>query len=203
MALENRASGKFISIYNGKLCQRVPTGTTGAVERTNKNGKSVAEKYYDSFTGRLVGISVQDSAFGKMWNFSFKDKGDVYTLSLNYSSSFARLFLVQLPNVDLTKEMTVSPSQKEENGKNKSSLFVKQDGITLKHAYSKTAKQLPVWEQIVVKGVKTWDNTKELDFLWDMVQKDILPKLEGNTTTVPADEVEAPEEQDKPEALEF
>ena len=52
MGLDNRAEGKFITILGGKFCQKVPEGTQGAVTRTNKLGKTVTEKFYDSFTGK-------------------------------------------------------------------------------------------------------------------------------------------------------
>ena len=42
-----------------------------------------------------------------------------------------------LPNIDLTKEMKISPSVKEIDGVNRSSLFINQDGKAMKHAYSR------------------------------------------------------------------
>lgn len=178
MPLENRQGGKFITILQGKFCQRVPAGTEGAIQRTNKINKVVHEKFYDSFTGRLVGIKVQDGDYGKTWNFSFQDQEDVYILQLSYSNSFATQFLKMLPNVDLSKEMKVSPSTKEVDGKNKSSLFINQDGKPLKHAYTKdNPNGMPDMEQVVVKGEKVWDDTKRIAFLHNMVMTTIVPKL--------------------------
>lgn len=181
MGLEQRTGGKFITILGGKFCQRVEEGTEGAVKRTNKLGKVVFEKFYDSFTGKLVSIKVQDGTYGKTWNFGFKDGEDVYTLQLSYSNSFATAFLKMLPNVDLTKEMKISPSVKEVDGKNKSSLFINQDGIALKHAYTKDQPNgMPDMEQVVIKGEKVWDDTKRITFLHNMVVTTILPKLGGD-----------------------
>jgi hypothetical protein len=180
MGLEQRAEGKFITILGGKFCQRVNEGTEGAVSRTNKLGKLVHEKFYESFTGKLVSIKVQDGTYGKTWNFGFKDKEDIYTLQLSYSNSFATQFLKMLPNVDLTKEMKVSPSVKEVDGKNKSSLFINQDGVAIKHAYTKDKPNgMPDMEQVTVKGEKVWDDTKRIAFLHDMVMTTIVPKLGG------------------------
>lgn len=178
MGLDNRTDGKFITIYGGKFSQRVDEGTEGAVKRVNKQGKVVFEKYYDSFTGKLVSIKVQDGTYGKTWNFGFKDGEDLYTLQLSYSNSFATAFLKMLPNLDLTKVMKLSPSVKEVDGKNKSSLFINQDGVAIKHAYTKdNPNGMPDMEQLVVKGEKVWDDTKRLAFLYEMVQTKILPKL--------------------------
>lgn len=178
MGLENREGGQFINILGGKFSIRVPEGTEGSVARVNKEGKTVHEKYYDSFTAKLVGIKTQDSAYGKNWIFSFQDGGDVYQLQLSYSNSFAANLLKKLPNIDLTKEMKIQPSVKEVDGVKKSSLFVTQDGVSIKHKFTREEPNgMPEMEQIVVRGQSAWDDTKQLAFLFDMVQKEIIPKL--------------------------
>lgn len=178
MGLENREGGNFITILNGKFCQRVPHGTEGAVERVNKLGKTVYEKFYDSFTAKLIGIRTQDGEYGKSWLFDFKDGEEVYHLQLSYSNSFATAFLKMLPNIDLNTEIKVSPSTKEVDGKMKSSLFINQNGSPVKHAYTKDAPNgMPDMEQVTVKGQLVWDDTKRLAFLQNMVDTLIVPKL--------------------------
>lgn len=178
MGLDNREGGRYITILEGKFCVRVPQGTEGATARVNKIGNTVYEKYYDSFTGTLVGIRTQDSSYGKNWIFDFQDGGDVYHLQLSYSNSFAKNILKILPNVDLTKEMKVQPAQKVEDGKKKSSLFISQDGVTLKHAYTKeNPNGLPPMEQVTVKGALQWDDTAQVDWLKAMVEQHIIPNL--------------------------
>lgn len=193
MALENNqggAGGKYITILGGKFCIRAKQDTPGAVARVNKKGNTVYELFYDSFTGKLVNIRTTDGPYGKNWEFDFRDKGDVYTLQLSYSNSYATNLLKILPNVDLTQEIKVQPSQKiDEKGKTKSSLFVSQDGKTLKHAYTKDAPNgLPPMEQVTVKGQLVWDDTKRLAFLQEMVNTKILPQLPKDTakTAAPA-----------------
>ncbi len=212
MALENREPGNFITILGGRFCQRVIKDTPGAVRRINKVGKEVWEKFYTSFTGKLVGIKTQDGEYGKSWIFSFKDKEDVYHLQLSYSNSFATAFLKMLPNVDLTKEMKVSPSTKEVDGKNKSSLFINQDGKPIKHAYTKdNPNGMPNMEQVTVKGQLVWDDTKRIAFLYDMVAKDIIPQLEkigGQNSVVSGsdkgmDSFDAPEGDINPDDVPF
>ena len=189
MGLDNREGGNYITILNGKFCQRVDKSVVGAVERVNKLGKVVYEKFYDSFTGKLVNIKTQDGTYGKSWVFDFKDKDEVYHLQLSYSNSFATAFLKMLPNIDLSKEIKVSPSVKEVDGKNKSSLFINQNGQTIKHAYTKDAPNgLPPMTQVMVKGSPVWDDTDRIEFLHAMVMKDIVPKLEGT----PAGQASAP-----------
>jgi hypothetical protein len=187
MGLENRQSGNFITILGGRLCQRVPEGTEGAEKRTNKLGNVVTEKFYDRFTGKLIDIKVQDGTYGKTWNFVFRDKEEPYTLQLSYSNSFSTALLKMLPNIDLTKEMTISPSVKEVDGRDRSSLFVNQDGKAIKHAYSReNPNGLPDMEQVTVKGVLIWDDTKRLEFLDKMVHETIIPKLRELNGNMPA-----------------
>ena len=80
MGLENRAGGNYITILAGKFCQKVEEGTEGATTRVNKIGNTVHEKYYTSFTGKLIDIKTQDGTYGKTWNFVFQDGKDPYTL---------------------------------------------------------------------------------------------------------------------------
>lgn len=187
MGLDNRTGGNYITILGGKFCQRVPEGSDGAVKRTNKMGNVVFEKFYDSFTAKLIDINVQEGTYGKTWNFIFKDKEEPYNLQLSYSNTFASAFLRILPNIDLTKEIKLSPSVKEVDGKDKSSLFVNQDGVALRHAFTReNPNGMPDMEQITIKGLLVWDDTKRLEFLEKMVRETIIPELRslnGNVTT--------------------
>lgn len=201
MGLENREGGKYITILGGKFCVRVAEGTPGAVERVNKEGRTVHEVFYDSFTGKLINIRKRtEGKYGPQFEFDFRDRGEVYTLQLSASNSYATNLLKILPNADLTQEMKVQPSQKIEDGKTKSSLFVSQNGVTLKHAYTKDAPNgMPPMEQITVKGQLVWDDTKRLEFLTEMMERDILPKLPKDAKAPAADEglaVEEGEEED-------
>lgn len=202
MGLDTRQTGNFITILGGKLCQRVSEDTIGAVKRTNKLGNVVYEKFYDSFTGKLIDIKVQDGTYGKTWNFVFKDKEEPYTLQLSYSNSFSTALLKMLPNIDLTKEMKISPSVKEIDGVNRSSLFINQDGKAMKHAYSReNPNGMPDMEQVTVKGVLIWDDTKRLEFLDKMVHETILPKLRAINGEAPV--VAPTNEELKVEDIEF
>jgi hypothetical protein len=181
MALENKEKGQYITIYQGKLSQGVSKGTPGATQRINKNGKEVFEKYYDRFIGKLIGIKTKDGDYGRSWIFSFVDNKEIYHLQLPYSNSFSVAFLKMLPNINLEEKMEFSPSTKEVDGKKQSSLFIKQNGVNIKHAYTKDHPNgLPEMKKIIVKGQEVWDDTERLKFLEKMLQEKILPKLKKN-----------------------
>lgn len=183
MGFANRTGGKYFTIMDGKFAIRVEAGTPGSKERTNKLGKVVHEVFHDSFTAKLIDVRTKDSAYGKQWEFDFQDGEEIYTLQLSYSNSYATNLLKMLPNVDLTKEMKLQPSMKIEDGKKKSSLFISQDSTTLKHAYTKANPNgLPPMEVVKVKGQDQWDDTKRLEFLEAMVERDIKPNLPGRSS---------------------
>lgn len=182
MGLANREGGKYITIMGGRFCVRVSSDTPGAVERVNKMGKTVHEVFYDSFTGKLINIRRRSSEYGPQLEFDFRDGGKIYTLQLSASNSYATNLLKILPNASLEEEMKVQPSQKIEDGKAKSSLFVSQNGVTLKHAYTKdNPNGMPPMVEITVKGQKVWDDTDRLNFLMAMMERDLLPKLPRET----------------------
>ena len=181
MGLETREAGTYITILGGKFCQRVKEGSEGAVERINKMNVKVYERFYDSFTGTLVNIKVKEGGeYGDQWVLTMKDKDDMYFIQLPYSNSYAKALLKMLPNIDLSKPFKMSPSLKEVDGKNQSSLFVNQDGVAIKHAYTKDMPNgLPQMVQKKVSGKLVWDDTDVLDFLKNMVETKIVPKLAG------------------------
>lgn len=194
MGLEHRETGNFITIYAGKFSQRIrkPDNVSSpeeiqkwlkennAVSRVNKLGKTVYEKYYESFTGKLVSLKITDGEYGKQWVFGFQDKKDIYLLQLPFSNSYSKNILKMLPNADLSKEMKLSPQVKDVDGKSKSSIFINQDGQALKHAFTKdNPNGLPPMTQVTVKGSLVWDDTDQMVFLAKMANDTIVPKLTG------------------------
>lgn len=197
MGLETRAEGKYISIYKGRFAQRVQPNTEGAVgralEKGPKIGQMVYEKYYDSFVGRLVGLKVTDGPYGKQWDFSFQDQAEIYHLNLPYSNSFAKNILKMLPNVDLSQEFKVTPQTKEVDGVNKSSIFINQNGQSIKHAFTREVPNgLPEMVQVQVKGQLVWDDTAQLEFLENMVKSQVIPKLPKQAVAETSTEAEKP-----------
>lgn len=176
----NQGTGNYVTVLFGKFAQRVPADTIGAKSRVNKIGNTVWEKFYTDFTGKLVNIKVRDGGvYGKQWMFVFRANNQLFTLQLPYSNNLSTSILKMLPNVDLTKSITLQPSQKEEDGVMKTSIFLKQSGEYVKYAHTKTNPNgMPEKEIIMVNGAGVSDYTKQLIFL-ESVVAGILPKLEG------------------------
>jgi hypothetical protein len=184
MGFGNGERTNFFSIVGGKFVQRVKDGTTGENIRTrvNKNDVLVTEEVHSQFEANLIGIKVEESKnakIGKQWAFKFQDEKETYTLNLGYSSQLALSILKMLPNVDFTKPLKMSVSlQKGDDGIDRTSIFISQDGKNIPYAHKKEAPNgLPEKKIITVNGEKKSDYTDQIAFLHNIVTTKILPKL--------------------------
>jgi len=126
MALkESREKVSYISISSDAILRKVvPAGTAGAKERTyetkekNDDGTFIKatkiEKHYESVSGKITNISFVDTDYGTLLQVTLADTdtfvpSEPETLSMSTSQSFAQDFMKKLPNIDLTKEVTLKP----------------------------------------------------------------------------------------------
>lgn len=186
--LGNSSRATFINIIGGKFAVRVKEGTEGAVQRINKNGDAVYELQYDHFTGYIKDLYVVNTEkVGKQYNIKLTtSNGDEYVWTTPYSNPYTKAFLKMLPNVDFTKVVKITPSSKEVEGKRNNTLFMSQDNNIVKHAYTKDTPGYPELEQLMVKGQLTWDDTKQMQFLENVVETQVLPKLNVTPKQAPA-----------------
>jgi hypothetical protein len=91
---------------------------------------------------------------------------------MKYSSGYAAAFLKALPNVDLSKDVQLSPKVTVEGEKKKTTIFLNQDGAPVKWFYTKdNPNGCPGLKKIKVKGVETWDDSEMMEFLEKMVNE--------------------------------
>lgn len=175
--LENNAI--FLTISNGKICKKVPKKTAISQERVNKNGATVNEEYYKGWKGQITAISVREhKEFGKFWNITLSDNEGDAILQMNYSSGYAAAFLKTLPNVDLRSDVVITPNLKIEGDKKKTTIFITQHGQPVKWYYTKdNPNGIPELKKIKVKGKDQWDDSDIMEFLENMVNTEIVPKL--------------------------
>lgn len=190
MALYNKDRKTYLTVFDGKFTQRVQEGTVGATARMTKpatgEGKLVHELYFGNLSGRITDIYTRDGIYGKTWNIDVNDGTDNYSLQFGYSDGLAISFLKMLPNVDFSKDIVFSVSKKfdPKDNKDKTSLFLNQGGEAIKHAFTMASPNgLPEMKEIVVNGKKIWDSTERLAFLQNMVDTQILPKLNRELVT--------------------
>jgi hypothetical protein len=170
-AINKSAALTFLTITDGKICRRVSAPTATSVERVNKLGNTVHEEFYSGWEGIITNITTKETDYGKNWEVTLQDDDSTAVLSFGYSSGYAAAFLKTLPNVDLSKSVSLSPKLQTIGDKKKATIFVSQNGQALKWAYTKDNRNgLPDLKQIKVKGKITWDDSDMMEFLENMVK---------------------------------
>lgn len=172
--LGKRQRGTYLTINgDGKFVQSFKEPVPGTIQRTNKNNKVVHEMFFDFITGYVKSVSTKDHKdFGKQWEIVLTKGDNRVIITLGYASNYAKPFLKMLPNVDLGKELEISPSAKVENGEKKTSLFLKQDDKLVPYAFKNgDGSGMPDRKLIKVKGKDQWDYTDQLEFLQEVANK--------------------------------
>jgi hypothetical protein len=193
MGLENNNSnGTYVHISNGRLVVK-------------QNGEQV---FYDQLTGIITNVEfIIDEYNEKQYEVlrvTLIDDHDKYLLKIRTDSGYFRGFVNALKMANITQPIVISPSSKEENGKTRTTCFLRQNGKPLKHAFTKdNMGDLPQVERVSVNGVEQWDSTKQLNYwkTWLMgiswqLNKETLNKQEGVNTTITQDEFDAMESID-------
>ena len=181
----------FYSITDGRICRTFKAATAKSIERVNKMGKIVHEEFMDGLSGRITEIKTKDHPdYGKFWLITLTDGDWSGVVQIKYSSGYASAFLKMLPNVDLSKDVTIVPKMTIDGDKKKASLFIMQEGVPLKHFYTKdNPNGLPQMKKIKVKGKETWDDTDMMEFLEKMVFTEVVPKLNGAASSDESDDI--------------
>jgi hypothetical protein len=199
--LGNKTSSIFLGISNGKIVRAFKEPTADSKSRINKMGRAVHEEFYDYVEGKITGIRVKESEYGKFWVVSLKDGGTDYLLEMNYSGGNSGAFLKVLPNIDPTKKICIIPRTDTVNEKKRSSLIIDQNGKALKWFWTKDAPgDMPKLEQKKIKGVTVWDDSEMMEFLEKYASDWVAKHLSAAATN--EDAAEHPD-QDPPDDLPF
>ena len=176
---ESQGGGNWLTVFRGEIVKRVPAGTEGAEERTNKNGKVVHELKFNALEGTLKRIDVSSGEYGDQWIFVIDDGTNEYFLAVPYSSGPANGFLFRLPNLNLERLLKVKTYYIEgEDGKWRQFLSLEQEGQKVLPFFTKEEKHgLPDLKEVMLSGQKHLDDTGRLVFLRKMVDEKVNPKL--------------------------
>lgn len=132
----------FISILSdGIMRQNVPEDTSGAEKREYETSKKDTEgnfikghkweKKVESVAGLITDIKLVETGFGTLIQIELTDTflNTTDILSLNAKSTFGEDFMYKLPNIDLSKEVSIRSYSYIPKGKTKTSrgLDIKQD----------------------------------------------------------------------------
>lgn len=191
---QNGARSKYYKVFDNKFALEVDENTVGAVKRTNKEGRVVYETFCDWIAGHLIDIERREHPkFGDSYNFTFSTDEDNIVLQAGIKSTVGATLVKVLPNVDFSKPMKlVLSTSKRDDGSDSLSLFVNQENAEGKEEIVKwfytnsDPKGMPPIGEAIVDGKPIPDHFARNTFLWEMIQRDIIPKLQGksrNTTS--------------------
>ena len=177
MGLQEKAAlgGTSLSLYNGKICKKVPPEAPGAVSRTNKDGKLVHEKFYESIEGYLVYIEkIAHQEYGDAWMVHLHDGTDPYKLRIPYTGRQTDGLLRRLPEIDLKQPITIVVGQYE----TVPFLTVIQNGEKVPYFWTKeNPGELPPMKLITVNNKKMWDHSIKMEYLEKYLEGKINPTL--------------------------
>lgn len=122
----------YAKISGGRLRISVPEGTEGSQKRSGKlkNGQeyTVHELVKKNFTGRIVDIEYDSTGkFGSQWKVTMDDGEEKVQIQVGADTSSATELLSRLPNVDFSKDVTVSPYSIKNGEKTNSGVVLYQD----------------------------------------------------------------------------
>lgn len=159
----NQKTGTYVNIKEGSL---VVKGADGNLES------------YDSLEGVIerVEFLVEEYEGKKIEKAKFYVNaiGEIFILQVKTNSGYFRGLCNSLASSLTPKDLLkIVPSlKKDEKGKPKSTCFVVQNGKFLKHAFTKeNMGDLPDLEKVTFKGEVQYDNTKQLEFWKNWLDK--------------------------------
>ncbi len=142
MSLEKTNKDPFVSILSSDATFRlvVPEGTPDSVKREyedSKGNKGVKnELVFNKMIGKITKIAFAETDFGKLLHLTITDdKGDMI-LSISTSQNYGEDMMKKIPNIDLSKEVTLSPySFSDDKGKLRKGISVTQNGEKIKNFF--------------------------------------------------------------------
>ena len=138
---DEHVGGRFLTVVAGKLREKVEEGTEGATKRTGEVAGTPFEKWelvYPGITAFITKIELQDGKYGKNVLIRMTDaNGEEFTVSLGAENSRTGVpFMEAIPNLDLTKEVTLKPYKfNNDKGENVEGMQILQDGNKIKSAF--------------------------------------------------------------------
>ncbi|MDR1023299.1 MAG: hypothetical protein LBL94_08535 [Prevotellaceae bacterium] len=207
--LGNRPTFTYLGIMNGKIIKRVPEGTPGATQRTNKAGASVHEVRYDHVIGILQEIGVSEGGpYGPQWLFTLQDGAESYRLQVGENTRELTSLLLALPGCDFRNPISISPYDfTDSDGKKRSGVTLKQAGRKVPWFFTReNPNGLPELKPVTIDGKETWDSSERIKFLRQYVDEHIAPLLPAPAASLPAEADDSllppdvPQDENRPEA---
>jgi hypothetical protein len=191
MGLIEGGSATYLNIVKGRFAIRVKEKTAKSVTRTLTTGAVVEELYYKAIIGRITGMDIKHhDEYGDSLLIYLEDGDRLYCIQFRFDGQYGNAFLKTLPNIDLTKELELIPSQKIENDKERQTLFIKQNGHVLKRALTKDSTDMPQPKEVEFGGKTKWDYYPQIKWLKENVYQEAVNFLKKNGHVAPPSNAE-------------
>lgn len=147
-----------------------------------KDGKIISkqgdvETVYDGIQGRIVAVRVMDETYEgetyKKIQINMEGSGELSVLQMKLDSGYGRSFCYLALSIDYSKEVIISGSSKQIDGKTRTRMFIKQGEKFLKQFFTKAdPKDLPPVTAIESKGkIVGWDFEEQQKFFIAMFEE--------------------------------
>lgn len=178
------ANGTFLGIREGKIVMRVTEPTDTSKSRPKKGEETVIinEEFFDSLEGHIVGLKVVENEYDKeiykSWLVVINDNGTDYMLKVSQNSRYGSGLMSRIENVDFSKPVEIVTYWiKQDDGKHRGYLNIKQDGKKIEQKYTKDIPNgLPPLESTVFRGKKLWDSDNQIRF-YEAIMNRLAPIL--------------------------
>ncbi len=168
MGLNKQTQSKnAVYCFQGKLITATTEKSSTTIE---KNGKLY--ETYNSLEGTISDIKIVDGYEGsKDIVISITDfEQETYHLQFGVNSGYFRSFSRMFPNLDVTKSFEIFCTYKEEDGKSKSGIVIKQNDSWVRRFYTyENMGDCPIAIPVEVNGNTTYDYTAQNNFLIDAI----------------------------------
>lgn len=196
---------KYYSIFQGKFARRVDKGTEGAVTRTTTpkkgTGKEVHELHFESLSGKIKSIEIEQTDFGKQYKVSMSDVGDEMVISLAVDSNFGDSFMSKILNVNFSQDVELKPYSftTKDTGKKREGINIFQNNEKVAYFFTKEepkGKPQPESDKMDSDDWKVY-NIQVRKFYAKVLEQKVIPAIqEANKPTTPPASVAQPQDED-------
>lgn len=163
----------YVNIKQGKLAIK-------------KGNEIVLFNYIEGF---ISDIDIRTDEYqGKQYKklcISIDDGSESFQLQMKLDSGYGRAFCNMIENVNLEEPVKITPTYEEKDGKGYTGMFMNQNKQPIKWKYTKDhPHDLPPLEKVSFKGQEMWDNSKQMQFYYELLMTKIKPKLNAHASVV-------------------
>jgi len=168
----------YWSIVSGRLWTKLSKDHPDAVRReyTDKQGETheMWGKWCDSWTGLITDVLKRENTFGIQLIVTMRDENEDCAIVTPFDSRYSVDLMKRLtsPDFSILDQCELRPFSMEDpqTEKTKHYFLVTQNGNKIKSPWSEE-NPLPDWEKITVRGKEVWDNTLQLNFLYNKMRE--------------------------------